>query len=209
MFEGLSVALSDHPTTLIFGREYLTETLLDCKFQVSSQSFFQVNTPAAEVLYRTSIDELKSSTVENKSATESESISAAHSPVNCILDICCGTGTIGICASKLLQDTSDSSDSKAKNVIIGVDICATAIDNANKNATLNEIALHGVASPSSNTTASFVCSKAEAILGNLLRKKRTGESYDSTIMGLRTLLPTGTDGEYYAIVDPPREGMFA
>lgn len=52
-------------------------------FQVSPDAFFQVNTAGAELLYQTAIDLVK--------PTKDTSM----------LDICCGTGSIGLAFSKV------------------------------------------------------------------------------------------------------------
>lgn len=65
----------------ILGEKYIYETLLNRSFRISPQAFFQVNTNATEVLYN-SIAEL---------AGLNENVT--------LLDICCGTGSIGICLS--------------------------------------------------------------------------------------------------------------
>lgn len=67
----------------IFGSQYITDSILGLKFRVSAASFFQINTKAAEVLYKFAID--LSKVDENTS----------------VLDICCGTGTIGLCFAKV------------------------------------------------------------------------------------------------------------
>jgi hypothetical protein len=62
------------PYTLLFGDPHLTETLEGFKFRVSPDSFFQVNTAAAAVLYNT-VCRL-----------------ARLTPMTTLLDVCCGTG---------------------------------------------------------------------------------------------------------------------
>lgn len=52
-------------------------------FRISPQAFFQVNTAGAEILYKAAID-----LVEPNEDTA-------------LLDICCGTGTIGLAFSKV------------------------------------------------------------------------------------------------------------
>lgn len=83
--------------------------LLGKQFQISPESFFQINTKAAEVLYSTIIDELNPS----KDVT--------------VIDLCCGTGTGSILIS-----------SKVKNVI-GIDLSAQSIQDAKHNAMLNNV----------------------------------------------------------------------
>lgn len=69
----------------ISGTEYIEETLLEKKFRISPQAFFQVNTLGAEVLYKAAID------------------MAEPTDDTTLLDICCGTGTIGLSFSKVLR----------------------------------------------------------------------------------------------------------
>ena len=66
------------------GDTHIYETLLGLKFRVSPEAFFQTNTSAAEVLYN-SVAELACPT-ENTT----------------LIDICCGTGSIGLCLAKVL-----------------------------------------------------------------------------------------------------------
>jgi methylase of polypeptide subunit release factors len=55
-----------------------------------------------------------------------------------VLDICCGTGTIGICALKnsSSQGVQESSRSVAP-LLLGIELCAAAIENSKKNAQIN------------------------------------------------------------------------
>lgn len=53
------------------------------KFKISPEAFFQVNTKGAEILYQAAIE-------------------LAEPVEDCtVLDVCCGTGTIGICFAKV------------------------------------------------------------------------------------------------------------
>lgn len=65
------------------GSEYIEESLLGMTFRVSPQAFFQVNTCGAEVLYKAAID------------------LAEPNEETALLDVCCGTGTIGLCFAKV------------------------------------------------------------------------------------------------------------
>lgn len=67
----------------LWGDTHICETLLGLKFKVSPQAFFQINTKGAEILYK-SIIELAATTEEST-----------------VLDVCCGTGTIGLCFAKV------------------------------------------------------------------------------------------------------------
>ena len=68
----------------LYGKTHLEEYLMDLTFQLSPSSYFQVNTKGAEVLY-SAINELVEPTEETT-----------------ILDLCCGTGGIGLCLAKVI-----------------------------------------------------------------------------------------------------------
>jgi len=101
--------------SLIYGDDKIVEELLGLNFEISMKSFFQTNPKCAEKLYSKVID----FALENKAAVDN----------SIVLDLFCGTGTIG----QILA-------SKAENVeIVGVDIVASAIENAKENAKRNHI----------------------------------------------------------------------
>ena len=87
----------------------ITDTLGGLKFEISAASFFQVNPIQAAVLYESALSLAK------------------VGPKDTVLDLYCGIGTIALLAA-----------SKAKKVI-GVEIVKDAIEDAKRNATLNNI----------------------------------------------------------------------
>ena len=93
----------------IYGPNYILEQMNEFKFKISEDSFFQVNTKTAISLYEKAVEYIKPKENEN------------------ILDLYCGTGTIGIFLSK-----------KAKKVT-GIEINASAINNAIENSKINNI----------------------------------------------------------------------
>lgn len=100
--------------TVLYGDATITENLLGLSFDISMQSFFQTNPKCAELLYNKAVEYA----LDNNS-TIGESL---------VMDLFCGTGTIGqIIASK----------TNAK--VIGVDIVEDAIENAKENALKNNI----------------------------------------------------------------------
>ena len=103
-----SMILGEKNITL-YGKGYITDELLGCRFRISPSSFYQVNKTQTAVLYQTAIDfaDLKGEET--------------------LLDTYCGTGTIGILMSK-----------KAKKVI-GVEINPSAVKDAVRNAKNNHI----------------------------------------------------------------------
>ena len=92
------------------GSPCITERLFDLDFKVSPQAFFQVNTPSAEVLYKTVGD------LANLKPDEST-----------LIDVCCGTGTIGLCLANRCKK------------VFGVDIVEEAIKDARINAERNNV----------------------------------------------------------------------
>ncbi|NXC48433.1 TRM2A methyltransferase, partial [Penelope pileata] len=119
--------LEDLPLEHVAGDKYIYEELLGLKFRISPHAFFQVNTQAAEVLY-TAIREW-----------------AQLSQESTVLDVCCGTGTIGISLAK-----------KVKKVI-GIELCQEAVQDAKVNAQINEL-----------NNIEFHCGKAEDIVPSLI-----------------------------------------
>jgi len=98
---------------LMFGRDYIEERLNGLKFKIQMESFFQTNPKAAERLYAKAIGYLSEET-EGKGL---------------ILDLFCGTGTIGqLVGSKLTE---------AK--VLGVDIVEKAIEDAKRSAEENGV----------------------------------------------------------------------
>ncbi len=89
------------------GKPVLTERLHDLEFDILPQAFFQTNTHQAEKLYSEVIRQAELSGGET------------------VFDLYCGTGTIGLfCA-------------QAAERVVGVDINASAIENAQANAKKN------------------------------------------------------------------------
>ncbi|XP_053557874.1 tRNA (uracil-5-)-methyltransferase homolog A [Bombina bombina] len=119
--------LEDLPVEHVAGDKYIHEELLSLNFRISPHAFFQVNTLAAEVLYSTIADWAQL----DQSST--------------VLDVCCGTGTIGISLAK-----------KVKKVV-GIELCQEAIADAKFNAEINNL-----------SNVEFRCGKAEDIFPSLI-----------------------------------------
>ncbi|MGB1041733.1 MAG: methyltransferase domain-containing protein, partial [Flavobacteriales bacterium] len=99
---------------MLYGENLIKENLLGLSFEVSMQSFFQTNPKSAERLYSKVIDYVMEDT--------------DYSEEDTVMDLFCGTGTIGQLISK-----------KTGVQVIGVDIVAEAIENAKENAKRNEV----------------------------------------------------------------------
>jgi len=102
-------SLYDLTPQVYFGQGYVTEKLGDLSFIISPLSFFQTNTAQAEKLYEVT---------KNFAGLTGNEI---------VYDLYCGTGSIGLFVSN-----------RAKKVI-GVEVVASAIEDAKKNAALNNI----------------------------------------------------------------------
>ncbi|XP_022185455.2 tRNA (uracil-5-)-methyltransferase homolog A isoform X1 [Nilaparvata lugens] len=113
----------------ILGEKYIVEVLSGLKFKISPESFFQINTKTAELLY---------DNVGNLADLNGETT---------LLDICCGTGTIGLSlASKCGQ-------------VLGLELIEEAVKYAKENAEENKI-----------TNCEFFCGKAEEIITSVACK---------------------------------------
>ncbi|KAK9503996.1 hypothetical protein O3M35_010444 [Rhynocoris fuscipes] len=114
---------------LLHGSPTIEEVMCGLKFKISPESFFQVNTHCAELLIET-VKELASI---NKETT--------------VLDVCCGTGTIGLCLAK---------DCKK---VLGIEIVAKAVNDAKENAENNNI-----------DNSEFFCGKADEIMTSVVNR---------------------------------------
>uniref|UniRef100_A0A665X2V1 tRNA (uracil(54)-C(5))-methyltransferase n=1 Tax=Echeneis naucrates TaxID=173247 RepID=A0A665X2V1_ECHNA len=129
----------DLPCELVAGKNCIHEELLGLKFRISPHSFFQVNTGGAEVLY---------SAVGEWAQLDQDST---------VLDVCCGTGTIGISlAVPQSVGLSHTIPAKVKKVI-GIEMCQEAVEDAKVNAKLNGL-----------SNIDFYCGKAEDVFPNIL-----------------------------------------
>ena len=123
---------------VIWGKECLTDELCGLKFNISPNSFYQVNRSQTEKLY---------SLVKEY---------ADLSGIETVLDLYCGTGTIGLTMAK-----------KCKK-LIGVEIVEQAVENAKNNAKMNNI-----------KNASFVCMDAKLAFEEL---KKRGNKIDVVVI---------------------------
>ena len=80
-YPGLSAPGAEHPFVLLAGEKTLRQTLQGLVFHVGPSAFFQTNIAATEVLY----DQVREW--------------AGLTPETLVLDVCCGTGTIGLSAA--------------------------------------------------------------------------------------------------------------
>ena len=104
---------------VLYGKGYMTDTLCGVEFDISPRSFYQVNHDGAEKLYGIA--------AEYAALTGNETI----------IDLYCGTGTIGLSMAKKVKK------------LIGIEIIPDAVKNAAANA-----ARAGI------TNAEFICADA-------------------------------------------------
>jgi len=99
----------DKKYNIIKGKGYILDKIGKYTYKISPDSFFQINTIQAQNLYDKVLDYLKPTANDN------------------ILDLYCGTGTIGIYVSE-----------KAKH-IKGIEINKYAVEDANENKKINNV----------------------------------------------------------------------
>ena len=117
-----SVVLGNEETVL-YGKGFIVDELCSKRFKISSKSFYQINRRTAEMIYR-------------DAAEKAELHEGEH-----LVDLFCGTGTIGLCIIKNVPNAK----------LTGIEIVSSAIECAKQNAELNHI-----------ENAQFICGDANA-----------------------------------------------
>ena len=117
--------------TLLWGQSYITDYIGDIQYQISPLSFYQVNPAQTKVLYETALE-----------------YAELHGDET-VWDLYCGIGTISLFLAQ-----------KAKQVY-GVEIVPEAIEDARRNAKLNQI-----------ENAEFFVGKAEDVLPEKYQKEQ-------------------------------------
>lgn len=107
---------------LVKGKKKIIAKLDEYRFYISKDSFFQVNTKQVSNLYRQVLEFAKLNKKDK------------------VLDLYCGTGTIGIYLAKYC------------NEVLGIEINSSCIDDANENSKLNKI-----------DNISFICNTSSVI----------------------------------------------
>lgn len=97
------------PFVLLHGQSHIYEQIGQYSFRVSPESFFQVNTDAARVLYETVARQLNPERLST------------------VVDLCCGTGTQGLMVARHCRG------------VIGIELSRSAVDDARHNAAHNQI----------------------------------------------------------------------
>ena len=99
---------------LLFGNPIITQKINGLNFEISMESFFQTNPCCAERLYDKALDYVCEEKIDKEKI---------------VLDLFCGTGTIGQLLSKRAPSLR----------VIGVDIVEEAIEDAKRNAKRNKL----------------------------------------------------------------------
>ena len=123
---------------VLYGDGYIEEDLCEMRFRISPKAFYQINPTQTEVLYNKAI--------EYAELTGNEMV----------LDAYCGTGTIGLIASK-----------NAK-CVIGVELNSDAVKDAITNAKINDV-----------KNIEFFCDDAGKFM---VKAAENGEEFDVVIM---------------------------
>uniref|UniRef100_UPI0037E96B4B tRNA (uracil-5-)-methyltransferase homolog B n=1 Tax=Semicossyphus pulcher TaxID=241346 RepID=UPI0037E96B4B len=126
----------ESPYQLLHGQPHLYEEVLGFKFRISADAFFQVNQAAAEVLY---------GTVRDLCLPKDEDGGGNTKVGGTLLDVCCGTGAIGITMSRSVDR------------IIGIELIEQAVEDARHNALFNNV-----------LNCEFIPGKAEVVLPGLM-----------------------------------------
>ena len=121
-------------TTVLWGNEVIYDYIGNVRFAISARSFYQVNPDQTKVLY--------------EKALEYAELSGEES----VIDAYCGIGTISLFLAQ-----------KAKQVF-GVEIVPQAIEDARRNAELNEI-----------ENAEFAVGEAEVVIPNWYKEGNTAD----------------------------------
>uniref|UniRef100_A0A8P0NG25 tRNA (uracil-5-)-methyltransferase homolog A n=2 Tax=Canis lupus familiaris TaxID=9615 RepID=A0A8P0NG25_CANLF len=117
------------PLEHVAGDRCIHEDLLGLTFRISPHAFFQVNTLAAEVLY---------TVIQDWAQLDTGST---------VLDVCCGTGTIGLALAPRVKR------------VVGIELCQEAVEDARVNARDNEL-----------SNVEFHCGRAEDLVPALVSR---------------------------------------
>ncbi len=123
-------AILGNRNIVLYGKGYITDELCGLRFKISASSFYQVNKRQTEVLYNTALDlaDFKGNEV--------------------LIDAYCGTGTIGLTASRHVKS------------VIGIESNESAVNDAISNSRFNKI-----------RNIEFVCDDAGRYMDRLSRSK--------------------------------------
>ena len=144
------VIRNDKKTETIAGKDTITDAVViedrTLEFEISANSFYQVNHDQMEKLY--GIVRSYCAAVYAQNGTE---------PV--VLDLYCGTGTIGLCVADIAS------------YVHGIEVVQDAVLDANRNATINGI-----------VNATYTCGKAEELIPQWVAEENEAATADIAIL---------------------------
>lgn len=117
--------VKDEGSTLLYGRDHITEELLGLKFKITPFSFFQTNSKGAEVLYSKAREYALSEGMFDEGGDGSKVSFGAGKDKPVIFDLYSGTGTIAQIMAPVAKK------------VYGVEIVEEAVEAARENAALN------------------------------------------------------------------------
>ncbi|HEY5713736.1 MAG TPA: 23S rRNA (uracil(1939)-C(5))-methyltransferase RlmD, partial [Candidatus Gracilibacteria bacterium] len=121
--KSVSDSVRNHETRkLLFGEMILVEKINNLEFEISLESFFQTNPQSAEKLYDKVVEY-----IESGLKSRGDDLRPDSAPL--VLDLFCGTGTIGQIIKHQMPNTR----------VIGVEILEEAIKDAKANAKRNDL----------------------------------------------------------------------
>lgn len=120
--DSVADTITNEGTEVLYGQDFFYEELLGLRFKITPFSFFQTNSPGAEVLYETAREFIGDSL---KAETGDEPGCAGSLKGKVVFDLYSGTGTI----AQMLSPVAEK--------VIGVEIVEEAVEAAKENAALN------------------------------------------------------------------------
>ena len=144
------VIRNDKKTETLAGKDTITDVVViedrTLEFEISANSFYQVNHDQMEKLY---------SIVRSHCAA----VCAKKGAEPMVLDLYCGTGTIGLCIADMASH------------VHGIEVVKDAVLDANRNATINGV-----------VNATFTCGKAEELIPQWVVEENEAANADIAIL---------------------------
>ena len=163
------VIRNDKKTESIAGKNTITDIVsigdedpVELKFEISANSFYQVNHGQMERLYarvRDYVAKVGFSDAEEGRGTDADEVAGRKQRKPVIFDLYCGIGTIGLCVADIASH------------VHGVEIVKEAVNDANRNAVINGI-----------VNATYTCGKAEELIPQWVEEGREEAGADIAIL---------------------------
>jgi len=130
--DSIADVVKDEGTTVLYGKDYITEKILGLEFKITPFSFFQTNSKGAEVLYGKAREYALSGGISKSNEqlrdggdADSEGCCVEEGTKPVIFDLYSGTGTIAQIMAPVAKK------------VYGVEIVEEAVEAASENAALN------------------------------------------------------------------------